>query len=90
MQTITISVPQTLSDKYVDINILQSLMLQNFVVAEYQQGNLSVREAAVILEVSYNEFIELLGKYHLSFINADKSEIRNSYGQLNQFMHHRS
>jgi len=86
MQTITISIPQTVSDRYKDVNILQTLMLQNFVVAEYQRGNLSLRDSATILEISYTEFVDLLGKYHLSFINADKSEILHNYSKFNAFM----
>lgn len=86
MQTITITIPQTLSDRYLDINTLQTLMLQNFVVAEYQRGKLSVRDAAAILEISYSDFIDLIGSYHLSFINADKSEIQNNYNNFNSFM----
>jgi len=85
MQTITISIPQTLSDRYLDINYLQKLMLQNFVIAEYQRGNLSIRDASTILEISYNEFMDLLGKYHLSFINADKSEIADNYSKFHSF-----
>jgi len=86
MQTITITIPQMLSDRYVDITMLQNLMLQNFVVAEYQRGSFSIREASALLNISYNDFIDLLGKYHLSFINADKSEIVNSYNKFNYFM----
>jgi len=82
MQTITISIPQTLSDRYLDINYLQKLMLQNFVIAEYQRGNLSIRDASTILEKSYNEFIDLLGRYHISFINSDKSEIADNYNKF--------
>jgi predicted HTH domain antitoxin len=85
MQTITISIPQTLSDRYLDINYLQKLMLQNFVIAEYQYGNLSIRDASTILEISYNEFMDLLGKYHLSFINSDKSEIAINYNKFHTF-----
>ena len=85
MQKITISIPQTFSDRYLDINHLQKLMVQNFVIAEYQRGNLSIRDAATILEISYNEFVDLLGKYHLSFINADKSEITDNYNKFHSF-----
>jgi predicted HTH domain antitoxin len=85
MHTITISIPQTLKDKYLDLNILQNLMLQNFVIAEYQRGNLSIRDASTILEISYNEFMDLLGKYHLSFINTEKSEISDNYNKFNSF-----
>jgi len=85
MQTITISIPQTLSDRYLDINYLQKLMLQNFVIAEYQCGNLSIRDASTILEISYNQFMDLLGKYHLSFINTDKSEITDNYNKFHSF-----
>ncbi len=85
MQTITISIPQILSEKYLNINDLQGLMLQNFVIAEYQRGNLSVREATTILAISYNEFMNLLGKYHLSFINAGKSEITDNYNKFQSF-----
>jgi hypothetical protein len=89
MQTISITIPQTLSDQYVDVNTLQSLMIQNFVVAEYQRGSLSLRESAAILELTYNQFIDLLGQYHLSFINADKSEIVSSYHAFHSFMQNR-
>ena len=68
-----------------DINHLQKLMVQNFVIAEYQRGNLSIRDASTILEISYNEFVDLLGKYHLSFINADKSEITDNYNKFHSF-----
>lgn len=85
MLTLTIPIPQMLSDKYLDLNNLQKLMIQNFVIAEYQCGNLSIRDASTILEISYSEFIDLLGKYHLSFINADKTEITENYKSFKSF-----
>lgn len=85
MQTITISITSTLSDRRMVINHLQQLMLQNFVIAEYQHENLSIRNASTILEITYNEFMDLLGKYHLSFINADKSEIADNYNKFHSF-----
>jgi len=85
MQTITISITSILSDRRLVINHLQQLMLQNFVIAEYQHENLSIRNASTILEITYNEFMDLLGKYHLSFINADKSEIADNYNKFHSF-----
>lgn len=86
MKTITISIPETLSARYVNTTSLQTLMLNNFVVAEYQKGSLSVRDSAEILNLSYSDFIDMLGNYHLSFINADKHELNNNYHKFQSFI----
>ena len=86
MKTITLALPEALSSRYTNAEVLQDLMLKNFVVAEYQKGNLSVREAAEILDISYTGFIDLLGSYQLSFINADKREIQSNFEQFQSFI----
>jgi predicted HTH domain antitoxin len=86
MKTVTISIPQTISERFTDVEKLQFLLLQNFVIAEYQRGTFSLREAATILKITYNDFIDLLGKYNLSFINAEKSEINHNYQLFSKFM----
>lgn len=85
MQTITISIPEALSERYVNSS-LQTLMLNNFVVAEYQKGNLSIRDSAEILKLSYSQFIDMLGSYHLPFINANKQEIQSNYDKFRSFI----
>lgn len=56
MKTITLALPEALSSRYTNTEVLQDLMLKNFVVAEYQKGNLSIREAAEIL-VTYGTIL---------------------------------
>ena len=86
MQAITISIPETLSARYVNTTSLQTLMLNNFVIAEYQKGSLSIRDSSEILNLSYSEFIDMLGSYHLSFINADKQEIKANFNKFQSFI----
>ncbi len=38
------------------------------------------------LTTLYSEFMQLHGKYNLSFINADKPKIEDSYCKVNAFM----
>lgn len=86
MKTITISIPDTLINSYDDTAFLQTLMLRNFVVAEYQRGSLSVRESANILNLSYYDFLSMLGTYNISFINANKQELDDNYAKFQSFL----
>jgi len=68
MKTISIRIPETL-----EIDNLQFLM---FIASSfYEQGKLSLGQAAEIAGLSKRTFAELLGSYNVSIFNYPASEL---------------
>jgi predicted HTH domain antitoxin len=68
MKTLTLNVPDSfdIDDKEVAIILATKL---------YEQGRLSLGQAAVLVGLTKRNFIELLGKYNVSIFNYPASEI---------------
>lgn len=71
MPTISIDIPEELAKQFGSIEEMQRTVLEDFIIEQRQQGNLSLGQAAELLGVSYTEFFDLLGKKGLSFMNAN-------------------
>ena len=71
---------KTLQVKLPDFVDLDSQDLK-FILASrlYEQGKLSLGEAATLADVSKRTFIEMLGKYGVSVFNYDADELENDY-----------
>jgi predicted HTH domain antitoxin len=68
MKTLTLNVPDSfdIDDKEVAIILATKL---------YEQGRLSLGQAAVLVGLTKRNFIELLGKYNVSVFNYPASEL---------------
>ncbi|MGH7599087.1 MAG: UPF0175 family protein [bacterium] len=79
MTTITIEIPDELLDHFDDLNAVRRAVYEDFIIEQRRRGNISLGRAAELLGKSYTEFFELLGQKGLSFINANRKELDESY-----------
>lgn len=70
MKTLTVNLPDTL-----DLDDQEAVML--LATKLYEQGKLSLGQAAEVSDYSKRTFIELLGRYNVSIFNYDASELKN-------------
>ena len=70
MQTITLTIPDTLN---LDANEVAMLVATRL----YEQGKVSLGQAAEICGLSKRTFIELLGRYSVSVFNYPASDLAN-------------
>ncbi len=70
MKTVTLKIPDTL-----DIDEREAIMI--FATKLYEQGRLSLGQAAEIAGYSKRTFMELLSKYDVPVFNYDPAEIAN-------------
>jgi len=61
-------------------------LYEDIIVAEFQKGNLSICESAELLSLTYEGFLEWLGRQKLSFITASQKELAESYNYFETFM----
>jgi len=68
MKTLTINIPDTLDFDNNDLTMILASRL-------YEQGKLSLGQAAELANLSKRTFAELLGKYNVSLFNYPASDI---------------
>jgi len=85
-KTITIDIPEIIWGQYEDPSEIEKTIFEDIIIGEYQKGNLSIREGAKILGLTYEGFIEWLGKRNLPFINASNEELQEDYEEFERFM----
>jgi predicted HTH domain antitoxin len=79
MATITIEIPEEISCQFTTEEDMKRTVFEDFVIGLRQSGNLSLGEAARLLNITYIDFFRLIGQKGTSFINATKDELENSY-----------
>jgi len=86
MATITIEIPDEIAENFDTPDEVRQTLFEDFIVAQRQQGNISLGRAADLLGITYTEFFDLLGKKGLSFINAIPEETEESYRDFKKIM----
>ena len=86
-KTNNIKIPDLIVENYNTTDELERCIYEDIVISEFQKGNLSIRDSAELLGLTYEGFIEFLGKKELSFITATKEELKESYENFESFMH---
>ncbi len=86
MATITIEIPDEIARQYESLDEIRRTMYEDFVIEQRQQGKFSLGEAANLLNISYAEFFDLIGRKRLSFINATTDELDESYHRFQHIM----
>ena len=61
-KTVSIEIPDSIVEKYGSSNELERSIFEDIVIGEFQKTNLTIRESAKLLGLTYEGFIELLGK----------------------------
>lgn len=70
MKTISINLPDFIDLNEKEIKLLIATKL-------YEEGKLSLGEAAQLAELSKRAFIEILGRFDISLFNYNAEELRN-------------
>ncbi len=86
MAVITIEVPDDILDSFENIDEARKTIYEDFIIEQRQNGNISLGKAAELLEITYSEYFDLLGKKGLSFINASQEELKESYQNFEKAM----
>lgn len=89
-ETITLEIPATIVEMSNNLTELKRRLYEDIIIAEFQKGNLSIRESAALLDLTYEGFLEWLGRQKLSFITASREELNESYHEFEAFMQHYS
>ncbi len=77
MHTIVIDVPEDIVEHYTTIDEVKRILVEDFVASEYEKGDLSIRQGAKMLGLTYEEFmVEFLGSRKISFINGTPEELQ--------------
>ncbi len=90
LTTIQLPVPDLLSESYKNTEDMEQSFYEDIILGEYQKGLLSIREAAELLGLTYEGFMEWLGKQEISFICATKQELEHDYYTFEKFMEQQS
>jgi len=85
-QTVSIEIPDSIVDKYTTLGELERCIYEDFIIGEFQKANLTIRESAKFLDLTYEGFIEWLADRKLSFINATEEELEASYNDFEIFI----
>jgi predicted HTH domain antitoxin len=80
------TIPDVVANRYGSVDALRQAILEGIVTNEYQKGHITIREGANLLELTYEGFMEWLGKRKLPFINASDEELQDSYESFETFM----
>ena len=70
MKTLTLNIPDTLNVDYKEVAMLVATKF-------YEQGKLSMGQAAELAGYSKRAFMEILGDYKISVFNYDANELKN-------------
>ncbi len=70
MKTLTLNIPDTLDVDNKEVAMLVATKL-------YEQGKLSLGQAAELVGLTKRAFMELLGNYNVSVFNYDPKELTN-------------
>ncbi len=68
MKTVTLNIPEELEMSQQDIEMLVATQL-------YEQGKLSLGQAATMVHLSKQSFVEVLARYEVSIFNYPASDI---------------
>jgi len=87
MKTIPILISDQISEIYSDMEELKQIIIENFVAGEYEKGNISIRQGAGILGLTYEEFmVGFLGKRKISFISGTAEELESEFRQEEKWL----
>lgn len=76
MANVVVEIPDDILDNYENIDDVKTAIYEDFVADEYKKGNISIRQGAKMLGLTYEQFmVDFLGKKRISFINATKDEL---------------
>lgn len=83
MTTINLELPDIIFESYQqNLPKLTRDIKQSFIIWEYTNGQLSLKQCADILNLSYREFVELLWSRGISIDALNEQELNQQYTDL--------
>lgn len=87
MKTLSITMPEEILEIYSNIEELKTRIVEDFVAGEYEKGNISIRQGAMLLGITYEEFmVDFLGKRKISFISGTEDELESEFREEASFL----
>ncbi len=83
---LTLTIPDEIALHFHSEEQLRRTLFEDFIIEQRQNGNISLSRAANLLNISYEEFFQLLGEKGLSFINESRDVQAESYNEFQAFM----
>ena len=76
MANVVVEIPDDILENYNNIDEVKKAIYEDFVADEYKKGNITIRQGAKMLGLTYEQFmVDFLGGKEISFINATKDEL---------------
>lgn len=87
MPAITLVMPEDVVARYSNLDEIRQLLYEDFVAYEYQKGNISLRQGANLLSLTYEAFmVDFLGGRQIPFINGTPEELAAEFQQENAWL----
>jgi len=82
MPTIEIDIPEEILVNYKNVDEVKKEIFEDFIADEYKKGNITIRQGAKMLGLTYEEFmVNFLGNRKISIINGTHQELESEYLQ---------
>ncbi len=87
MTTISFDLPDIVLESYQQNipNLIQDIK-QSFIIWEYTNGKLSLKQSADALNISYREFVELLWSRGISIDALNQNELEEQFSHLKDIL----
>lgn len=86
MAIVEIEIPEIILENHQDLDEIKKDLFENLVIDEYRRGNLTIRESAKLLGLTYVGFMDFLGERGISFCNLSKEELEEDMASLNRIL----
>lgn len=86
MAVIEVEIPEIILENHPNLDEIRRELFENLVIEEYRKGNLTIRESAKLLGLTYRGFMVFLGERGISFCNASKEELEEDYRAFSRLL----
>ncbi len=87
MQIITLNIPEEILINYKSPDELKRVIYEDVVAKEFGKGNISIRQGAAMLGLSYEQFMtDFLGSRGLSFISGTSESLESEFRQEDMWL----
>lgn len=86
MATVEIEIPEIILENHPSLEEIKKELFENLVIDEYRKGNLTIRESAKLLGLTYVDFMTFLGERGISFCNASREELEEDFETLKKLL----
>jgi len=87
METISIQIPNVILESYShNLELLKKNFQQGFVIWEYLNGHLSLKEGGDLLKIGYRGFIELLWSKGIPLDSLNEKELQEQISNVRNLL----